>query len=88
MKVGAVFCLEGMRSKSFRQPSLPQDGICGVAARDADRHRKIPPRNGAMPDFVAAFSLSNQHAAGIAQKISQWPVKLRRHSSCRRFGFP
>jgi hypothetical protein len=40
---------------TFRQPCLPENGIGGMTARDADRDWKIALRDRAIPDFVAAF---------------------------------
>lgn len=36
---------------------------------------------------MAAFALSNQIASRLSQEFTQQTVKLRGHSSCRRFGF-
>jgi hypothetical protein len=47
-------------SKRFLQSRLPQNGICGVAARDADRHRKILFGDWTLPNFVAALALSDE----------------------------
>ncbi len=74
-------------SKRLRQSGLSQDRVGGVAAGDADGHGKIPLRDRAMPDFVAATSLPDQRAAGGAQQIPQGAIELRRHSARGRFGF-
>src|SRR6185437_9116820 len=51
------------RSKSLRQSGLTQNCIGGVAARNAQGDRKIPPGNRAVPDFMAALALPHQGAA-------------------------
>ena len=68
-------------SERLRQSGLAQNGVGGVAARDADRHREVSSGDRAVPDFVAALALSNHGAAGSAQQVPQRPVKLRRHSA-------
>ena len=65
--------------KGFGQSGLPQDGVGGVAARDADRHGEIPLCDGAMPNFVAALALSDKNTARAAQQFAQGLVELRRH---------
>jgi hypothetical protein len=57
-------------SKRFGQARLAQDGVGGVPARDADRHREIPFRDRAMPDFVTALALPNQRASCSAQQVA------------------
>src|SRR5260370_29966771 len=56
------------RSKPLGQPRLTQNGMGGVAAGNADGHREIPLRDGAVPDFVAAAAPPDQRAAGARSK--------------------
>lgn len=37
---------------------------------------------------MAAFALTNKSAAGFTREIAERPIKLRRHSGRRWFGFP
>src|SRR5580704_6803643 len=66
-------------SKGFRQPCLPENGIGGVTARDADRDWKIALRDRAIPDFVAPFALAHERTTSRSQQIPQSAVELRRH---------
>jgi len=75
------------RSKRLRQSRLAQDGIGGMAARNADRHGEIPLGDRAMPDFMAALALPDQSAAGGAQQVAQGPIELRGHSGRGGLGF-
>ena len=54
--------------KAFR--NLPQNGVRGVTADDADRYGKISAGDGAMPDFVAALALPDELATGLTQQFS------------------
>lgn len=74
-------------SERLGQSRLAQNGVGGVAARDADGHREIPLGDRAVPDFVAALALPDERAARFTQQIAQRPIELRRHSGCRRLGF-
>ena len=73
------FVVWASAQKDYRQAGLTQDGVGGVAARNADGHRKISLRDRAVPDLVAAAPLSDQRTTGRAQQITQRAIELRRH---------
>ena len=54
-------------SKRLRQAGLPKNGVGGVPARNAHRHREISLGYRAVPDFMAAFALPDEQAAGGTQ---------------------
>ena len=58
-------------SKGFRQPCLPENGIGGMTARDADRDWKIALRDRAVPNLMATSSLTHHGAASGPQQFVQ-----------------
>ena len=53
------------------RPACRRPAFRGVPTGNADGHREIPLCDRAVPDFVTAAPLPNQHAAGGAQQLSQ-----------------
>ena len=66
---------------------MAQNGICRMAAWDADGHSKILFGDRTVPNFVAALALPYHFASCLAQEFTQWAVELRGHSGSGRFGF-
>jgi hypothetical protein len=60
--------------KRLRQPRLPENSICGVAASNPSWHRKIPLCEWTVPNFMTAFALPYEAATRRAQQVSQGTV--------------
>ena len=61
--------------KKLSAIGLSEDGIGGMPAGNADGDRKIPFRDGTVPDFVTALALAHEYTVGRAQHLPQKPVE-------------